>query len=117
MFSHEALFVNLCLLLGLVLFVWDRPADRVWARLTAVLMLTALSAWYAVWRCGSTLPEFGWSFASLWPWVFVTFEMAVLVYEAWALFVLVRLIPGDPARAIADYDAYLKRDPSKADVY
>ncbi len=110
MFSHEALFVNVSLLVALVLFIWDRPANGTWTRLAAVLFLNALTSCYAVWRCAYTLPEFGSSFASLWPWVFVTFEMAILVYEAWALFVLVRLTDHSPQADL--YQRDLRREPT-----
>lgn len=96
MLSTEALFVNGLLLVGLLLFVRDVRPDRTWARLAAVLLLNGLAGWYAWWRWECTLPEFRWSFTSLWPWSFFAAEMAVGVYEAWAYFVLVRLTDHSP---------------------
>ena len=110
MFAREALFLNVFLLVALVLFVWDRPANRTWTRLAAVLLLNALTLWYAVWRCTCTVPAFDWTFAAIWPWVFVSFEMAVLVYEAWTLFVLVRLTDHSPQADL--YERELRREPS-----
>ena len=96
MYLHEALLVNGLTLLALVSFIWDRPARNVWARLVAVLLLNGLNLWYVLWRCQNTLPAFDWSFASLWPWAFIAYEIPVVVCEAWALFVLVRLSNHSP---------------------
>ena len=108
MFSNEALIVNGVTVLALLLFVWDRPAENVWSRLAAVLFLNALNVWYIVWRCESTVPGFDWTFAALWPWLFVMYEIPVVVCEAWALFILVRLSNHSPQADL--YEIELRRE-------
>ena len=110
MFTREALILNALLLAALIAFIWNRPADRTWERLAAVLLLNALTVWYAVWRCTCTVPDFDWSFAALWPWFFVAFEMAVLVFEIWTMFVLVRYTNHSPQADI--HERELRREPS-----
>ena len=106
--SQEAVLVNLLLLAGLVLFVWEAPARAPWARLAAVITLTTLTFWYAAWRWNNTLPGLAWTFSSLWPWFFFAAEMAVTAFEAWSFFVLVRLTDHSPQADL--YEAELRRE-------
>jgi cellulose synthase (UDP-forming) len=88
MLSTDAVVINLLLTLGLGLFVLDAPVRQAWARWTAILLMGVLTCCYAAWRYDETLPAFGWSAALLWPWIFFSSEMFVILYELWSLFVL-----------------------------
>jgi cellulose synthase (UDP-forming) len=106
---QEAIVVNLLLAAGLILFVVEAPVGRTWARLAAVLLLTALTAWYFLWRWQFSLPLLDVSFESLWPWFFFIAEMLATAYEVWSLFVLVRFT--DHSRRADDFEQALRCEP------
>ena len=109
--------LNVMLPLGLALALSGAPVRSTALRWLAVGLLTALTAWYAFWRVTETLPEFGWSPAILWPWLFFGFEAVALLYEAWCLFVLTGYSDRTPE---ADrYEAILRSrsDLPTVDVY
>ncbi len=87
----EALWVNLVLAAGLLLLVWERAPRRGWTRLAAVVVMNSLTLVYVVWRVNWTLPDFAWTPAALWPWLFFGCEMIVTAYEVWSLCVLTRV--------------------------
>jgi cellulose synthase (UDP-forming) len=105
----EVLGVNLLLAAGLVLFIREAPARGTWARVAMIVVMNALTLAYVVWRLTDTLPDFAWTPAALWPWLFFACEMLVTAYEVWSLSVLARLTDHSPEAD--DHERRLRRAP------
>ncbi|HVS37809.1 MAG TPA: cellulose synthase catalytic subunit, partial [Gemmataceae bacterium] len=104
----EAVWINLLLVGGLLLFLWGAPARRTWARVAVVVVLNALLAAYMIWRAGWTLPDFAWTPGALWPWLFFSYEAAATGYEVWTLCVLARVTDHSPQADV--YERRLRRE-------
>jgi cellulose synthase (UDP-forming) len=96
MFVAEALWINLLLAAGLVLFMWEAPSRRGWPRLAMILVMNGITCVYVGWRVNWTLPDFAWTPAALWPWLFFACEMVAILYETWSLSVLLRVTDHSP---------------------
>ena len=102
--TGEAVFAALLLAGGLGLFLADASVRSPRARLVAVALMAALTAGYVAARFQATLPTLAWTFAALWPWLFLAFEMLALAYEQWTDYVLLRVTDHS-----AEADAYERR--------
>ena len=74
----EVCSVTLALATGLAFFVWTTPARLIWARLVAVFLLLTLALAYVGVRLRS-LPLLYMTFASIWPFIFFSFELGLII--------------------------------------
>jgi len=103
--------LNLLLAAGLILLITDAKPRTTAARLTAVVILFALTAVYFRWRVTETLSAWDGTLAVAWQHLFFGCECVAAVYEAWTLGVLVRLTDNSPAA-----DEYERRLREAADL-
>ena len=79
--------------------------------------MNGLTLAYVVWRRHDTLPDFAWTPAALWPWLFFAFEMVVTAYEVWSLCVLARLTDHSPEADVHERRLRASADLPTVDVF
>ncbi len=82
-----------------------------------IVVLNALTVAYVVWRAGWTLPDFAWTPAALWPWLFFSCEMVVTVYEVWSLCILARVTDHSPRADVYERRLRGEEDLPTVDVF
>ena len=117
MLPNGYVLLNVMLPVGLALVLYRLPVRSAVARWLVIGLLAALTAWYTAWRVAETLPEFGWTPAVLWPWLFFGFEAVALVYEAWCLYVMTGYSDRTPEADRYERQLRAHPNPPTVDVY